>query len=134
MIGEGGGTQRYESFDLASPSEVRNNVWLATALHYPSSKIAGNLPAESGVNFSLAPFAGYVNAGSGTSGQEFSGSSGSVAFPVGQSFGLFTNFTAASLGSNGLYPRLRGNYPVGPCRSRSLPTIGMLGGVAEHEG
>jgi hypothetical protein len=104
--------------------------WLSAALYDPSVKIAGNLPAESGVNFTLAPFAGYVNTGSGTSGQAFSGSSGSVAFPVGQSFGLYTNFTAAALGSNGVYDVESNFY----WRAPSTGLIGAIGDYGEFTG
>jgi hypothetical protein len=99
--------------------------WLSSALYDPSVKIAGNLPAESGVNLTLAPFAGYVNAGSGTSGQAFSGSSGSVAFPVGQSFGLYTNFTAAELGSNG-------DYDVNSNFYWRAPSTGLIGAIGDY--
>jgi hypothetical protein len=99
--------------------------WMTGALYNPSSKTGTYLPAESGVNLTLAPFAGYVNVGSGNSGREFSGSSGSVAFPVGQSFGLLTNFTAASLGSNGL-------YDVGSNFYWRAPSTGLIGAIGEY--
>ena len=104
--------------------------WLSSALYNPPVKIAGNLPAESGVNLTLAPFAGYMKPGSGTSSQEFSGSSGSIAFPIGQAFGLYTNFTAASLGSNGVYNVGTNFY----WRDPSAGLIGALGDIGELTG
>jgi hypothetical protein len=116
-----------------APGAFDSNLfsWLPGASYNPSNKAtASYLPAESGVNFTLAPFAGYVNLGSGTSGQEFSGSSGSVAFPVGQSFGLYTNFTAASLGRNGVYD-LGSNFYW---RAPNTGLIGALGDIGEFAG
>jgi len=100
------------------------------ALYNPSSKSGTYLPAESGVNVTLSPFSGYVNLGSGTSGQSFSGSSASLAFPVGQSFGLFTNFTAAALGSNGVYDVNSNFY----WRAPSTGLIGAIGDYGEFTG
>jgi hypothetical protein len=100
--------------------------WLPGAFYNPSNKAtASYLPAESGVNVTLAPFSGYVNLGSGTSGQSFSGSSASLAFPVGHSFGLYTNFTAAALGTNGVYDVNSNFY----WRS---PSTGLLGAIADY--
>jgi hypothetical protein len=104
--------------------------WLASALYDSPVKIAANLPAESGVNFTLAPFAGYTNAGSGNSAQEFTGSSGSIAFPIGHSFGLWTDFTAASLGGNDLYDFTSNFY----WRAPNSGLIGALGNVGELTG
>jgi hypothetical protein len=61
------------------------------------------LPAESGVNYSLTPFGGYVNFGSGTHDQSIGGSTATVAFPIGHSFGLLSDFTAASLSNGSFY-------------------------------
>jgi hypothetical protein len=65
----------------ASPLNVNLFNWLPGASYNPSNKAtASYLPAESGVNFTLAPFSGYLNPGSGGSAQAFNGSSGSVIF------------------------------------------------------
>ena len=66
-------------------------------------KQPSGLPAESGMNYSLSPFGGYVNFGSGTASQAVGGTTGSVAFPIGHSFGLLTQGTAASIGNGSLY-------------------------------
>jgi len=82
----------------------------STALGYASSPSIGSfahgptsLPAESGINYMLSPFAGYLKPGSGLGSQAVGGGSMSVAFPIGHSFGLLTDFTAASIGGSGLY-------------------------------
>jgi hypothetical protein len=84
---------------------------------------ATGLPAESGVNYSLSPFGGYLNLGSGTGGQGIGGTSGSVAFPLGQSFGLFVQGSAGSIGSNGFYQGGANLY----WRDPSLGLIGATG-------
>jgi len=66
--------------------------------HGPTS-----LPAESGVNYTLSPYAGYLKPGSGVGSQAVGGVSGSIAVPIGHSFGLLTNFTAGSIGGSALY-------------------------------
>jgi hypothetical protein len=51
----------------------------------------------------LSPFGGYLDAGSGTKAQAEGGSTGTLAFPIGHSFGLLSDFTAASLGNGSFY-------------------------------
>lgn len=82
----------------------------SSALGYAGSPKTGSvangptsLPGESGVNYTLSPFAGYFNLGSGLGSQAIGGSTGSVAFPIGHSFGLFTEGTAGSIGGYGFY-------------------------------
>ena len=85
---------------------------------------ATGLPAELGVNYTLSPWGGYLNLGSGTGSQAIGGTSGSVAFPIGQSFGLLTQGTAGSIGGNGI-------YDVGSTLYWRDPARGLAGGTAE---
>ncbi|HEX3936810.1 MAG TPA: tail fiber domain-containing protein [Xanthobacteraceae bacterium] len=90
---------------------------------------ATGLPAESGVNYSLSPFAGYLNLGSGSGGQSIGGTSGSIAFPLGQSFGLLTQGSVGSIGGNGFYQGGANLY-------WRDPSVGLIGatGQAGHYG
>jgi len=93
-----------------------------TASSIPSGPTS--LPAESGVNYTLSPFAGYLNLGSGLGSQAIGGTSGTLAFPIGQSFGLISNFTAASIGGNALYQGGTNLY-------WRDPGLGLIGATAE---
>ncbi len=86
---------------------------------------ATGLSAESGVNYSLSPYSGYLNLGSGTGNQAAGGTSGSVAFPIGHSFGLFTEGNAGSIGGYGIYDVGSNLY----WRDPSLGLIGATGSV-----
>jgi hypothetical protein len=85
---------------------------------------ATGLPAESGVNYTLSPFGGFLNLGSHSGNQTTGGTSGSVAFPIGQSFGLLTQGTAGSIGGNGI-------YDVGSVLYWRDPARGLVGGTAQ---
>jgi hypothetical protein len=104
----------------------------SSALGYAGSPKTGSsangptsLPAESGVNYTLSPFAGYFNAGSGLGSQAVGGGTGSVAFPIGHSFGLFTEGTAGSIGGYGFYQGGTNLY----WRDPSLGLVGATGQV-----
>jgi len=84
-----------------------------------------SLPAESGVNYSLSTFAGYLNVGSGTGNQAAGGTSGSVAFPIGHSFGLISNFDVGSIGGYSVYQGGTNLY----WRDPGLGLIGATGSV-----
>jgi hypothetical protein len=93
---------------------------LSAAIRPPSS----GLPAESGINYTLSPWAGYLDLGSGTKAQATGGTSGSVAFPLGHSFGLFNHATAGSIGSNSL-------YDGGSILYWRDPNVGLIGAGGE---
>jgi hypothetical protein len=104
----------------------------SSALGYAGSPKTGSfangptsLPAESGVNYTLSPFAGYFNLGSGLGSQAVGGSTGSVAFPIGHSFGLLTEGTAGSIGGYGFYQGGTNLY----WRDPSLGLVGATGQV-----
>jgi hypothetical protein len=104
----------------------------SSALGYAGSPKTGSfangptsLPAESGVNYTLSPFAGYFNLGSGLGSQAIGGSTGSVAFPIGHSFGLFTEGTAGSIGGYGFYQGGTNLY----WRDPSLGLVGATGQI-----
>ena len=61
------------------------------------------LPAKSGITYTLSPYAGYINPGSAAGSLTVGDTSGSIAFPVGHSFGLMADFTAAPVGGYGFY-------------------------------
>lgn len=82
-----------------APQKQTQDPFAGTTIKQPPA----GLPAESGVNYSLSPFGGYLDAGHGTKAQSAGGTSGSVAFPIGHSFGLLSDFTAASLSNGSLY-------------------------------
>jgi hypothetical protein len=65
-----------------------------------------------------------VNLGSHSGNQTTGGTSGSVAFPIGHSFGLLTEGTAGSIGGNGI-------YDVGSTLYWRDPVRGLVGGTAE---
>jgi len=102
----------------------------SSALGYAGSPKTGSfangptsLPAESGVNYTLSPFAGYLNLGSGLGSQAIGGSTGSVAFPIGHSFGLLTEGTVGSIGGYGFYQGGTNLY----WRDPSLGLVGATG-------
>jgi len=88
-----------------------------------------SLPAESGVNWELSPFAGTLNPGGGAGSQTVGGASGSVAFPIGHSFGLLSNFTAASIGGHDVYLGGTNFY----WRDPGLGLIGATGQVGHFD-
>jgi hypothetical protein len=90
----------------------------------PLKPLSTGLPAESGVNYTLSPWGGYLNLGSGIGSQAVGGTSGSVAFPIGQSFGLLTQGATGSIGGNGI-------YDVGSILYWRAPALGLAGGTAQ---
>jgi hypothetical protein len=96
------------------PAPDDSGVW-ATALSYAkpqqspdpfggkSFTAAPSLPAESGVNYTLTPIGGYLNPGSGAGSRGLAGVGGTVALPVGHSFGLLSGFDGGSWGGSGFY-------------------------------
>lgn len=82
---------------------ARTSLGYASAATGSVAYVPTSLPAESGINYTLSPLGGYANLGSGTGAKAVGGSSGSIAFPIGHSFGLLTDFTAASIGGSSLY-------------------------------
>lgn len=86
---------------------------------------AAGLPAESGINYTLSPFAGYLNPGSGSGGQAVGGTTGSIAFPIGHSFGLLTQGSVGSIGGDGFYAFGSNLY----WRDPSLGLVGVAGGA-----
>jgi hypothetical protein len=118
--------------DNLGPLPSQASSWdSSAALGYAHAPATGSfalptsLPAESGVNYTLSPFSGYLNLGSGTGSQAAGGTSGSIAFPIGHSFGLLTDFTAASIGGYGFYQGGSNLY----WRDPGLGLIGATGQV-----
>jgi len=83
----------------------------------PSPK---GLPAESGYNYSLTPYAGYTNLGTASGGNGVGGLTGSFAAPLGHDFGILMDATSAAFNGGGLF----GGGALAFARD---PGIGLIG-------
>jgi hypothetical protein len=94
----------------SNTSSLDSSLDSSSALGYASAPTTTSvlqgptgLPAKSGISYTLSPYAGYINPGSAAGSLTVGDTSGSIAFPVGHSFGLMADYTAAPVGGYGFY-------------------------------